>query len=125
MLDTRPGAVKPINAFDTLRYALPFMSVKFSVPPFKWDCRLSLRHSRVHAPLVHFSTRSSRKLIGNNKARQRGGLTLRWIDVRWLIPFRLDSGILGHRTGRDRRPEPDPVLGQATVGRPDDGSCPR
>jgi hypothetical protein len=29
MLDTRPGAVKPINAFDTLRYALPFLSVKF------------------------------------------------------------------------------------------------
>jgi hypothetical protein len=38
MLDTRPGVVKPINAFYTLRYALPFLSVKFSVLPVEWDC---------------------------------------------------------------------------------------
>ena len=29
MLDTKPGAVKPINAFYTLRYAVPFLTVKF------------------------------------------------------------------------------------------------
>jgi hypothetical protein len=35
MLDTRPGAVNPINAFHTLRYALPFLSVKFSMLRFE------------------------------------------------------------------------------------------
>jgi hypothetical protein len=34
-LDTRPGAVKPINAFYTLRYTLPFLTVKFSVLAFQ------------------------------------------------------------------------------------------
>jgi hypothetical protein len=35
IIDTKPGAVKPINAFSTLRYALPLLTVKFSVLPFK------------------------------------------------------------------------------------------
>jgi hypothetical protein len=34
-IDTKPGAVKPINAFYTLRYGLPFLSVTFSVLTFK------------------------------------------------------------------------------------------
>jgi hypothetical protein len=35
IIDAKPGAVKPINAFYTLRYAVAFLSVKCSVLTFK------------------------------------------------------------------------------------------
>jgi hypothetical protein len=48
MLDTRPVAVKPINAFYTLHYTLPFLTVKFSVLAFQMGLQVPVETLRAH-----------------------------------------------------------------------------